>query len=499
MNNLLSLIKITFINHLNINKIFKNKKIFLLVLVSIISFGYLYYSNLLKSYNLNPNNFLYSQVFLIINLIIIINLFSSKNLLFNNKDNEFLFSLPLKNYHILISKFCVLFFSNFIISLLLLPCFFIIDHPNSFIYYLKSLIIIIFTPLFPTILVLLFGLIIGFITSKIQFRNLENLLYSIIFISFIMLLNYNSITESPKNLIKKFLYPNYLLISGLNNTYSILISILITIFLLLIIILLFHKLYKKIILRINYVPKSYKNKKYVYKKKNTKYILLFKEVRTLFNIPLYFLNSLFGVIILFFLSIIMLITHSFYNPDSNIDFTLFYLYGSVVIAMVSCTSNSSISLEGKNIWILKSLPIKEKDIFYSKIFTNLIASIPLSVIGLILFGITYNIKYYYIIYSIILYIVSSFFISFLGLIINLLFPKLDFNNYQQVIKHSLSVFVSLSIPFVYLFCMYNVIKFFELNYQMQFILYSFITIILNIIFIIIINTWGIKKFRKLSF
>lgn len=58
------------------------------------------------------------------------------------------------------------------------------------------------------------------------------------------------------------------------------------------------------------------------------------------------------------------------------------------------TSCVSIYLEGKNLWILKSSPIKEMDIFKSKILLNLPLTIPISIICFIFlsFRLSFDVK-----------------------------------------------------------------------------------------------------------
>ena len=51
---------------------------------------------------------------------------------------------------------------------------------------------------------------------------------------------------------------------------------------------------------------------------------------------------------------------------------------------MTCTTCVSLSLEGKNVWIIKSLPIAPKMIYDSKILMNLSLSIPASLISAVL-------------------------------------------------------------------------------------------------------------------
>ncbi|MFR5348272.1 putative ABC transporter permease subunit, partial [Romboutsia timonensis] len=63
-----------------------------------------------------------------------------------------------------------------------------------------------------------------------------------------------------------------------------------------------------------------------------------------------------------------------------------------VMSGMASTTPSSISIEGKNLWILKSLPIDIRDIFKAKVSMSLILSIPAIVISslIISFGLIYQ-------------------------------------------------------------------------------------------------------------
>ena len=169
---------------------------------------------------------------------------------------------------------------------------------------------------------------------------------------------------------------------------------------------------------------------------------------------------------------------------------------SFILSLTSTTS-SSISIEGNNLWILKTLPVKEKDILNNKLYVNYLIAMPLTIISLIMFKIAafINLKEMFtlILYSIIFILVISHF----GLLINLKFPKLDAKNDSSIVKRSMSSTISILVPML---CVMIILPFlFSLNIN-GVTLTLLITIVLLIVFIIlriILNKYGIKRFKEL--
>ena len=62
-------------------------------------------------------------------------------------------------------------------------------------------------------------------------------------------------------------------------------------------------------------------------------------------------------------------------PNFASGIALFIPFIMAMMMSMSPTTHSSISLEGKNLWIIKSIPVEIKEIFYSKIMVNLTITI----------------------------------------------------------------------------------------------------------------------------
>ncbi len=176
------------------------------------------------------------------------------------------------------------------------------------------------------------------------------------------------------------------------------------------------------------------------------------------------------------------------------------LFAGMAVHM-SCMTGVSISLEGKHLWLTKTLPVREETIFMSKIAVNLtIALIPMIPAALI-FGIIMKLPWSYYILALMYLGMAALFTAMFGLIINLCFPKLEFDREIQVIKQSMSSFVTLMssmvigigilVLFIFLFmhgfAPWQVMTAIMLGY-----------VVMDTVLAFILLGWGIKRFRALA-
>ena len=169
-------------------------------------------------------------------------------------------------------------------------------------------------------------------------------------------------------------------------------------------------------------------------------------------------------------------------------------------AFMTSITNSVISLEGRNINILKSLPIKTKEILLSKVYAALtITTIPIIIGDIILF-----IRFKLSIFEMLLLLVFSILIPlishFIGIIINLKYPKLDFDNSSEVVKQSTSSFISVLIGMLLLIgtvlLVVKLIKILDAIYIL--LIFLGIYLIIDIILYTYLIKVSVNDFNKLS-
>ena len=120
---------------------------------------------------------------------------------------------------------------------------------------------------------------------------------------------------------------------------------------------------------------------------------------------------------------------------------------ALILSMNSITT-PSISLEGKNLWVLKSLPVSPADVFKAKINLHLILTLPFIVISAAAIGVTLSLKAEDILSVCILLYVLTVFEAALGLIINIKRPNFNWTNETTPIKQSLNALIYMLVAWI---------------------------------------------------
>ena len=443
-------------------------------------------------------------------------IFKVEGILYNTKDYDNLISMPIKKTTIIGSKMLNLYISNlifiFIIMLSTLLAYIrVVEVTNAF--YLLFILSIFIIPLIPTIIAVIIGSVITTFASRFKIKKIVYFISMLALVigSFYLSFQIDNTTELQlanlgENMVDTFnkIYPltkvylNMLLNRDLE---SIILFISIPILLYLLTTLIIGLYYTNIVSKINEktFKRTYELKKV--KKQSLMKALLTKEFKRYITSPTYILNSSMGLIIILCVSIGLL----FISPEKigailGIEgmTELLVSRGPMLISvmlMLSSTSCSSISLEGKSLWIIKSLPIDTKKIFWGKILLNiLLIMLPATIASA---SISYVLKLG--IRGFILFLLNSliysFFISIFGLVINLHFPLLEWKSEIKVIKQSLSTFIT-TFGGMILGIIPLTIKT-SMNPTMYILLIDGIVFLLAIILYIYLMTIGKKLFSKI--
>lgn len=177
----------------------------------------------------------------------------------------------------------------------------------------------------------------------------------------------------------------------------------------------------------------------------------FKEFRRMIGSSNYMVNASFGFVMVMILAVASL----FFDPqtivntiteDAPISADLVLPAIPLVIyfftGMVATTCITP-SLEGKNYWILQSLPISKMDIYKGKMLFNLWLGIPSGVFSVIILGFRFGGDIIDILLFVILVIALNLFSTIWGLLCGIKFMKLDWEYEIEIIKHSTALVVYL--------------------------------------------------------
>ena len=322
---------------------------------------------------------------------------------------------------------------------------------------------------------------------------------------------------SLNDLITKIYYPAgvYAKLSTNFNIIDLLVFILINIIVFVITIFILSKFYFRINSRLKKVTTTKKvniNNLTIKKNSITK-SLIKKEFSTFFNTPVFIINAGFGLVLFIVAAIGISIKFNDFVPiltdkdKFNIAKDVIYNNLSLIVFLLiamagfmTSITNSVISLEGKNINIVKSLPIKTKTILMSKIYSSLIITTPPILLGDIILFIRFKMSIIEMILLLILSILIPLISHFIGLIINLKYPKLDWENSAEVVKQSTSSFVSVMIGMVLLVVNTMIITKIvgKINSTLILLITVLIYLTINIILYLYLINKSTKEFNKLS-
>ena len=538
MKKLLSLIKACMTSDMSLFKIkVKNKKLSAIIpLVIAIYLMIIIWAqaNLLfeKFSQLNLSYFLLALFVFSISLMTFMEgIYKSGSLIFNCKDDQLLLSLPIKRSIVLFARvFKFYVFELFFNSLFLIPIMiaYIKWGSITWTYFLTSFIMIIILPIIPIVLSCFVGAITSSLSSRFKHKNVVEIIITMAFVLGIMYISFNmnnifiyvqKHATSINDLITKIYYPAGIyskLVTNFNIN-DLLIFILINVSIFVIAILILSKFYFKINSRVKNVVTS-KNKVKVsalsFEQKDKTISLIKKEINSFFKIPVLIINAGFASI-LFIIGVVLIVVKFdnivllFENPEiskiiskdlilNNISLIIFLLI-SLTAFMTSITS-SLISLEGKNIGILKSLPVKEKTILMSKIYAALVMTTPVLLIGDIVLFFKFKTNIIEAILLLILSIIMPLVSHFIGIIINLKYPKLEWESATEVVKQSTSSFISVMIGMVLFISSIAIIVHLigKLSSLLILLLATIIFVIINIFLYLYLINKSVVNFNKLT-
>lgn len=455
-------------------------------------------------------------------------IYKSQGILFEAKDNDLLFSMPIKKKTIISARLIKLLVFEYIFDFLFfIPAIIVyakLEQP-SWTYWLTSLVMLIVLPVLPTVIGSAMGYLIKIFSNKFKKRKIIQTittLFSTLIVMYFafnlqnILLNLANNANNIDKILSKIYYPIKLYISLINafNIKELAILILINVAISIAFVAIFSISYFKVISKSSEISKNAKYK--LNTKTNSQFkSLVIKDFKRFLASPIYIVNSGFGLIILFIISVcvcinfegvVKLVCSNFLQQNISIDFQniikLIPMGFLAIIAFViplSMISSASISIEGKSLEFTKTLPVSGKKILLAKVLmSDLIIIIP-TIICAIMLAIRFNFDIMNTLQIIIVCIVLANFTSILGLIINLIFPKMDAKNDTEVVKQSASTLVATfsgMLVFGSLIMLWTVLNTI-INFELFIFIIIAIFVVLNIIEYKILTTYGVKRLCKI--
>ena len=533
MNNLMTLIKANMLNSWGFNKMLKSKskgekiKAILLGIVIVYAFCMIFASMFFMNIplaqgleKLNALDILLSSSILSVTVFsLFMSIFKLPSYLFAFRDYDLLMSLPVKPSTVLTSKLIFIYLSNLLIAnIVTIPPLIIYGYKTTagILYYIFTVTVTLFIPLIPISIGAVIAYFLGRISTRIRSTNLIMIVGSLLLCAILIVgspminqLNSQHIQGALPvfNSINTILFWIDFYIKALRDSsvFYLIMFVAFSTLVFTVFIAVLSKGFKTINSRMSEKYKSSDYKMTRLKASSPLKALFVKELRFYFSSFIYVTNTAIGPLMMTVFSIAIIIL----GKDKlakllEMPFAGDYIYLSSVAVFAFCIgmtliTASSISLEGKNLWIIKSLPVDIKSILWSKVLVNLALTVPALVINMIIIviGLELDITTALAMFAVLLTL--SLLSPVIGLMINLYFPKLEWTSHMAVVKQSVSVFISMLANFVIIII--TIVLFVAIepsNANVFLFATAFVLLLVTLVFVKVLKTIGVRRFAELQ-
>ncbi len=438
--------------------------------------------------------------------------FSTHSMMYGAKDNDLLFSLPVRSGDILFSRILVVFITgSAYMAIVFVPsvvAYWVASPSFSLFVLLMQIIVMAALALIVTTLTCALGWVIQKISTKMKNRNAAKLTVTIIFLGLYYFVStqatryLESLILNADRVSSSFRSVHLIYALGMGCTGSVPDCIIFTAVSLLLFIICFR------IISHSYLKlstESGKSEKKAYsssqiRETSASGALFRREGMRFISSTVYALNTGLGIVFMLIGAVALIIFRgdviSFTSQleEAGLGYLVPLSVTVVVSLLVSMNGISapSVSLEGKSIWIVQSLPVSAWDVLRSKVlFCFVLSAVP----SLILVFACYAVSLVSIallpllaLYTLLGCILQAE----TGLIFNLLHPSLRWTNEATCVKNGLSTYLALLAGWGTT-ALFGFLYFKFLSEVMSFILYISVFIVLSILVAVLETLWLKKK------
>ena len=436
--------------------------------VGALSYGYVY---------LGLADILPAYLIMLTSLIILMfSVFKAGDIIFQKNFYDILSSLPLRNGDIVISRFVRLYVENIVLAFgVMLPAmavFGFLTKP-AWSFYVIGLIVTAFIPLLPITISVFIGALIVAISSRSKYKHMVSIILSMCLVVGIMLggMSLSTLTEevdiqavqSMLNVILEFIgmiYPPALWLGSAmlkGDFLTCLACVAAGLVIFAVVIWLVSGNYTWISEGIHSTSAKHNYKMENLESTHILGALYKREFKRYFASSVYVTNTIVSPV----MGMIFAVSMIFVTPDQLASLApefyaetgvmlemrnMFPLALAMTFSMMPITA-VSISMEGKQWWVVKTLPIRAKELLDSKLLMNLTITGPICVLASIIVIIGQKASLMEAVWIFVVPILTMLFSLVFGQFVNLKIPVFDWENEVTIVKQSASAFVGGIVPF----------------------------------------------------
>lgn len=383
--------------------------------------------------------------------------------IFRKSDYDTLCSLPVTQSAVVISRYISMYLEDLILTaFVMIPGLGVYAaslHPG-FSFYLFSILGILLVPMLPVALASLLGTAIAAVSSRMKHKSIFGAVFTILVVIVIFALSYSipsngsestavfvSLIDRIGNTAKNVYPPAYWLNSALVNgdiwqfLLFLTVSLACTFAIVAVISKYFHVICRNLFAA--HAKHDYSLSSDSFSNRSVLSTLLRREIKHYFSSGVYISNTIIGPIMCVIGSIALLVAGIDRITASialSIDIPgVIPVFLSAIFSMLP--SYASVSLEGRQWWMIKALPLRTRDVINSKLLMCYVLYAPFYIISVILLLFALKPDFLGACFLIAFPIVAIVFSSVFGLAVNLRFPVFDWDNEAVVVKQSTAALI----------------------------------------------------------
>lgn len=391
-------------------------------------------------------------------LTLVFTFFKAGSVIFAMNTYEMLMALPVTKTAIVVSRFLTMYVTNLIMSLLIMiPGLLLygIRTGQGALLYVFYIIGTLFLPLLPMTVATAISAVIKWISTKMKHKSLVEALLTLALTVGIILLStmtrfegdpqevFANLTNVVRDAVEKIFPPaawfGAAVVEGDILWFLLLIGVSIAVFALLVVVL--NACFTPVCTALNTAMAKHNYKKVKGNQNSVFGTLLTRELRYYFSHSVYMVNTIMGPVLMLVAAIALVVV----GPDSingaipiegAVEKALPFVL--TLCAIMMPTTACAVSLEGKNRWLTKSLPIPVKAQYDGKIALFLLICLPFYLLSVIISAVGLGITGLSLVWLIVVPAAGILFGANLGITMNLMFPVFDWDNEVKVVKQSAS-------------------------------------------------------------
>ncbi len=384
----------------------------------------------------------------------------SKNQLYNAKDNELLLAMPIKPAYILAARLIGLSFTDYLVGgIILLPAYVgrTMALGFDFLALLRFIPLFVMFPMLPVALGSFFGWLLSLAEKRVRNKNLVTMVLSLALMAAYFLLIDNAseaiayLQESGAEMAASLapILPVYSFgMAAAGDPLHMLIFAALSLGSIGLAAALLGRSFNKIALAPTHTRRQ-ETGSLSHRRRSMGWALLHKELRRFTSSPGYMLNAGMGLIMMPIAAAAL----ASQLGQLTMAFELMGLEGltlpaaaawvMALICSMTFISAASVSLEGKNLWLLRSLPVDSGLILLSKARLHTLVCLPFCLVSSVICIVVLKAEAWLWPALILIPMAQSALCGLMGVAVNLLFPKLDWTNETQVVKQGMSTLAAM--------------------------------------------------------